>query len=661
MLIHGKGTNRLEDHPLTRPFPAGRSLVKRPPTDRAPTLIRAALIILACAWIYWPALRGGWIWDDVAEVSRNPVLRDPNALAKIWISPVTPDYFPLKTTFQVVMWGFWGDSPVGFHVATLVLHLFNALLFWRLLQRLGLRLAWLGGLLLVVHPLVVESVAWIAELKNTLSLAFLLPAMIAYLNYDSKTSGPRRAKSEQFRSEAGGARCPQRAGMRPASCYCLSLACFLLATLSKSSVVMFPFVILLYGWWKRSRISWRDFADSLPFFGISLILGLVTVSFQHHRALASWTIPLGGLDSRIACAGLAMAFYFLKSIVPVGLLPMYPQWSVNPPSLVQFLPWPILAVALGWFWTRRATWGRPVLFGVGFFVLNLLPVLGFVSMAYMHIAWVADHFAYLPLLGLIGLGVAGLEAGANRLAAARPGLLHPAAGIVLFFFIALACASRSQAALYGDEEALWSYTLRNNPSAWMAHINLGQFLAQAGRSESAMQNYTEALRIRPDLPEAYYNRGSTLLHLGRLPDAIADFEQALRLQPRSPDVLTNLGNALARSDRLSEAISRYEQALQIEPGAVDTRANLLKALLLLVPEMARVHRLPDAMAACEEVLRLDPDNPEAHANLGNLYFMQGQLPEAVMQYEATLRVHPDAAEIRTNLELAQRALQQRGQ
>jgi hypothetical protein len=361
----------------------------QPRSISVPAVGRAALIVLLGIGIYGPALHGGWVWDDLTEIPQNGVLSDPHGLAKIWVGSAGPDYFPLKTSVQWVLWRAWGENVFGYHLVSLGLHLLGAFLFWRLLQKLGLRLAWLGGLFFVVHPLVVESVAWIAELKNTLSLVFLLEAMLAYVRFEEGASGARR---------------------RP---YALALVCFALALLSKSSVVMFPFVLLIYAWWRRGRVARRDLAAAAPFFGLSLLLGLVTVFFQYHRALAVWTIPLGGPASHLAVAGTSLAFYFWKCLVPLGLHPMYRQWSVLPPTPAQFLPWLALAALVAGIWYRRAAWGRPVALGLGFFVLNLVPVLGFLPMSYLHISWVADHFVYLPLLGLIGRG-ARLPGGRDR-------------------------------------------------------------------------------------------------------------------------------------------------------------------------------------------------------------------------------------------------------
>jgi len=615
--------------------------VTQPRPAQARALLKAALIVAVGGWIYWPALHGGWVWDDLMEIPQNVVLRDPHGLARIWEGSGSPDYFPLKTSLQWLLGRIWGEDPVVFHAVSLGLHLLSALLFWRLLQMLGLRFAWLGGLFLVVHPLVVESVAWIAELKNTLSLALLLAASIAYVSFSGTGTADIPRQSPTGDGE-------------PCSGYWLSLAFFLLALLSKSSVVMFPFVILLHCWWRQGRIGRKDLRNAAPFFGLSLLLGLVTIFFQYHRALSAWTVPVGGFASRMAVAGTSLSFYLWKSLVPAGLHPMYRQWSVEPPSLAQFLPWLVLFILLGWLWTERAAWGRHVILGLGFFVLNLLPVLGFVPMSYMHISWVADHFVYLPLLGLIGLGVAAVGAIWQRLPSGIFGLRLALAGGIGLLALLLARESRGDAESFRSDDALWSHTLRLDPQAWMARIDLGRDLFQAGLLEEAIDQYNQALGIRSDLPEAYYNRGSILLRLGRLPEAIRDMEEALRLQPDSPDAQTNLGNALARAGRLPDAIPHYEAALRLQPGARDARANLAEAHYEEANALAGRRQFVEAIGEYQKALAVRPDFVAAHANLGTALFVVRRLPEAIAQFEEVLRLDPSDARTRANLNLARR-------
>jgi tetratricopeptide (TPR) repeat protein len=546
-------------------------------------LLPALLILAAGLWMYAPALQGGWVWDDVEEVTQNPVLRDPAALAKIWFAPEGADYFPLKATVQWLEWRAWGDSPAGYHAVSLALHLLSALLFWRVLRQLGLRLAWVGGLLFAVHPLAVESVAWAAELKNTLSLALLLGAMILCLDHEAEEVG--------------------KTGLGPR--YWLSLACFVLAMLSKTSVVMFPAVILLQAWWRRGRIDRRDLAASAPFFVVSLGLGLVTLWLQHHRAILAGHEFAGGLLTRIAASGLALTFYLWKSLWPFGLLPIYPHWDIDPGSPIWYLPWLALAALFCVLWRRRETWGRAALFGLGFFALNLLPVLGLVGMSYLRISRVADHFAYLSLLGIIGLAVAA----ADR--------LPRAAQWASVAMVSVICAwqGRAEVGIFHDEVTLWTYTLERNPRAWMAQGNLGYALFQQGHIPEAIAHYQEALRLAPDFAEARYNLGTAWLRTNRVGPAIAEYEAALRLKPASAGMHNNLATALAESGRLPEAIAHFEQAVQ-----------------------------------------LDPDYADAHHNLGNAYLLSRRMSDAVREYEEALRLRPDDASARSGLEMAQRAL-----
>jgi tetratricopeptide (TPR) repeat protein len=569
----------------------------------------ALLILAAGLWIYAPALQGGWVWDDASEVTRNAVLRDPAGLARIWLAPAGSDYFPLTATVEWLEWRAWGEDPAGYHAVSIALHLLGAFLCWLLLARLGLRRAWVGGLLFAVHPLAVESVAWAAELKNTLSLPFLLLAMIAYLGYD-----------------AG----------RGRGAYGLSLGCFVLALLAKTSVVMFPCVILLHAWWRRQRIAGRDLRASAPFFGAALGLGLVTLSFQSHRALGGWAIPWGGPASRAAVAGLNLAFYFWKGVWPAGLLPVYPRWSVDPPSAAQFLPWAALVLVAAGAWARRATWGRHVAFGLGWFVLNLLPVSGLLPLAYLHFAWAADHLAYVPLVGLIGLAVAGLD----RL----PGRAAPWAAVALVASL-LAAESRRLVPVFHDEETLWTRVLARNPAAALADNNLGNLLAARGDTAGAIRHFAAALQTDPGYAEAHFDWGLALALAGRLPEAVPHYEAALRLRPDLAEIHLQLGNALLNLGRPGEAAGRYRAALRLAPDSAEAEGNLGVAL-------AQLGDLPEAISHDEAALRLDPAYLPGLVNLGNALARAGRPADAVRRYQEALRRGAAGADLHYNLATA---------
>lgn len=598
-----------------------------PPIGFVKTLLRFVLIAAAGWFVYSPVLHGRWLWDDDRYITENAALHEPGGLAKIWLAPADVNYFPVTSTAQWLQWRAWGDDPFGYHVTNLVLHGLSGLLLWRLLRQLGASHAWLGGLLWIVHPLAVESVAWISELKNTLSLPFLLLAMLAYIAADEGRAGrPRPPLPPRPRPAARSDRPAAKA--RTNGHLLLSLLFFTFAMLSKGTVAMFPVIILLFCWWRRGKITAADVRSSAPYFIISLALGVVTLVFEH-GAIGRGGAVIGGLLSRLACAGLAAVFYLWKSVLPFGLLPIYPRWNVDPPAAWQALPWLALGGLLWLLWRRRATWGRHALLGLGCFLLNLVPVLGFLPMAYQRLSWVADHFAYAALPGLVGLAAAGLGALPSRMLS---GKAWPMLAGALILGAGLAGESRRYTRIFRDEETLWSYDLQHNPDAWMAHNNLGVERMKEGNAPAAIAQFTEALRLDPASPEAHSNLGVALANLGRLPEAIVEGEAAVHLAPDYAPGREKLGEIRIRAGRQAVVWFNEGNAL-VQNG-----------------------RAEEAMADYERALNLKPDFPEAQANLGNILLSRHRLPEAVEHYQAALRLKPDYADAHSNLGLALRAL-----
>ena len=535
-------------------------------------------------------------------VAKNAFLHSSDALGKIWLAPPGINYFPITTSLQWAQWQLWGNSTLGYHLTNIGLHLLSAFLFWRLLGTLGMRRAWLGGLLFAVHPLAVESVAWISEVKNALSLPPLLLAMGSYVRF-----------------------CERGRGVRP---YCLALFWFLFAMLCKSTVAMFPAAILLYSWWRQGRLRWTDAKASLPFFAISFGLGLLTVWFEHHRVVDYQFVPPEGMITRVAAAGLAIAFYLEKSVFPVGLLPIYSRWRLDPLSAVQWMPWLAFGCLGLWLYAKRASWGRHAILGLGWFAINLAPVLGLIGMAYLRISRVADHFAYVSLLGVVGMAAAFFEMGHGRPGTGR--LARTCSALALACPLALAAAlaveTHVYAAVFRDEKTLWTQVLRHNPDAWIAHYDLANILRDEGRLDEAIAHYEQALRIKPDLAEAEDNLGVALTLAGRRFEAIRHYEAALRLMPDMPEVHDNLGLTLANLGRFDEAIAHYEKALQSMPDSAEVHNNLGLAL-------AGVGRWQDAIGQYEEALRLRPDLPAIHSNLADALRAVGKIDEALDQLD----------------------------
>jgi protein O-mannosyl-transferase len=510
-------------------------------------LLHAAIIVLAGLWIYSPSYHGDWLWDDDQLLTANPVVQSGSlqGLSKLWFNPDGADFFPLSYTALWAQWPFFKNQPTGYHVTTIVLHLIGSLLLWALLDRMRIPGAWLSGLIFAIHPVAVESVAWVSETKNTLSLPLFLLSCLCWVVQDDEHEGPRRTRF-----------------------YVLSIVFFLLAMLAKTSMVGLPVLLLLHAWWKRGTVTVQDLIRTSPFFLISLVLGLITIQYQHGRAIGAEKILVGGVASRIATAGMAILFYLKQIILPVNLLPIYPRWEVDPPKVWQFLAWPVIGAAAAWIWSDRGTadrpgWGRHALFGLGFFLLMVLPVLGFVTISYMRITWVADHFIYLPMIGVIALiGAAATRWYDRSTASAQPLIL--AGGAIALATCGLLAFRYANA--WASEDALWTHTLKTNHDAWQAHNRLGAKKFSRGDIEGGYYHFTQSTRLRPDLGETHNNLGSALSAKGRLDEAIKEFAQACQLTPHVPAMRVNLANALFQAGRFAEAGDAFRFLLEKEPN-----------------------------------------------------------------------------------------------
>ena len=500
------------------------------------------LTAMAALVVYWPCLHGGFVWDDDAWTTKlTPLFQQVSGLGAIWSWP-TPlqQYYPLSaTTFWLdyQLWGFW---TLPYHVENLLLHLVAAALFWRLLARLAVPGAGLAAVILVLHPMMVESVAWITERKNVLSLALFLGALLAYGRFaklwDSPTA-PDQDPSRPRRPLAAPARIAEAAGHWGSWGWALAL--FLAAYLAKATTFAFPAVVLLLVWWKRGRWRWReDVLPTLPFFAASLALGLMTSWLERNHLGArgpDWQIPLA---QRCIIAGHALWFYVGKLVCPTNLCFIYPRWDTVDLTPVDWL-WPSAAIAvLGALWGFRRRIGRGPLTAALFFAGTLFPLLGFINGYFMRYSFVSDHWAYLPSLGLIALA-ASL---ATRAAEHRPALVHSLGILMLAGF---ATVTFLQSALYCDPETLYRVTLAKNPKADLAHNNLGLLLMHAGQTEEAISHFEKAVELRPTSAHAQNNLANLLWSAGRTREAIQHFEAALQSEPDNPGTCNNLAMLLA--------------------------------------------------------------------------------------------------------------------
>jgi Flp pilus assembly protein TadD len=581
---------------------------------------------------YLPALQCGFIWDDDSHVTQNLTLRSLHGLWRIWFEMgAVPQYYPLVHTMFWVEYHLWQLNPLGYHLVNVLLHGLGSILLWRVLMKLQVPGAWLAAAIWALHPVQVESVAWITERKNVLSTVFYFAAALTYLRFAQK-SEVRSQKPEGGGRKAGSQ--SLTSGLRPltSGLYWLSLFFFTCALLSKTVACSLPAALLLVCWWKKGRIGWRDVWPLLPFFVLGAGLGLLTAHVEktHVGAQgAEWVLTFG---QRCLIAGRALWFYAGKLIWPSNLTFIYPRWEVSAAMGWQWsFPIAVLVViAVLWFLRNRI--GRGPLVAVLFFSGTLFPALGFINVYPMRYSFVADHFQYLAEVGLFTLFVSLLY----RL----PGLFRRLCVVVL---LAVLCKlTWSQAHVYRDLETLWQTTTIRNPACWMAHYNLGILEAGEGRYSDAIEQFHLALQFKPDYREAYNNLGNTYAVIGQLDEAIENYHEAIRLDPADPVAQFNLGNTFALKGNLKAAVAQFRRVIQLKPDSLDAWRNLGKALAL-------ENNWAEEADCWRNLLKFAPNDVEAHCSLGYALALQGKFDEAIQHLREALRLQPDYSQAKEQL------------
>ncbi len=580
----------------------------------------AAFIVCATFLAYLPSLTGAFIWNDSDYVTA-PALRSFAGLGRIWTEiGATQQYYPLLHSAFWIQHRLWGDHPLGYHIVTLTLHAGGAVLFAFVLRRLAVPGAWLAALLFALHPVHVESVAWITEQKNTLSLVFYLAAARCYLDFD-ETRRPRT--------------------------YAAALVLFVLSLLCKTVTATLPAALLVVFWWKRGRIRWREDARPLiPWLALGAAAGV----------LSSWVekryIGAQGADfdlsflGRVLVAGRAVWFYAGKLAWPADLNFVYRRWIVDTADPWQWLfPLATAGVAAALWAVRRRSRAPLAVFLI--FLGTLFPVLGFVNLFGASYSWVWDHWQYLADLAPLALAAAAIATVWSRVAPRAP---WPGPAFVAALSLLLGGLAWRHCSMFSDDQTLYRSTMARNPDCWLAHNNLGVLLVDVpGRLPEAISEFEEALRVSPNDARSHRNRGKALARIpGRLTEAISEIGEAVRINPADPESHNDLGNVLSKDPgRLTEAVAQYREALRIKPGYAAAHYNLGLALANMPGH------LDDSISEYRATLQLTPNDPEAHNNLGiALAKIPGRLTDAVSEYEAALRIKPDYPEAHFNLGIA---------
>jgi tetratricopeptide (TPR) repeat protein len=650
---------RRSEAALARANPVGRGERRPVPHDAAPDRLRlvawGVLIVVLTVVAYVPAMHGGFVWDDDEYVTTNLALRTLGGLARIWFEPgAVPQYYPLTFTSFWIEYHLWGFASFGFHLVNVLLHALSALLFWKLLRVLRVPGAWMAAAIFALHPMHVESVAWISERKNVLSGVFYLGAALAYLSF-SPPEGTRARKEWRW--------------------YALAMALFAGALLSKTVTCSLPAALLLVLWWKRQGSLRGELTTLAPMFVLGLTSTLTTVWMERHQVGAEGAEWALSFVDRCLIAGRAVCFYIWTLLWPHPLAFIYPRWDINAAVAWQYLfPAAVLAcLALAVLMRRRL--GSATLIGIFFFVGTLVPALGFFDVYPMRFSFVADHFAYLATLAPIAWVCGTIAVLAAKLP--RGKLAGSVAGGSILAVLGMLTWQRGYA--YADLDTLWLDTVAKNPACWMAHNNLGVIALDHGRTDEAVARFTEALRLWPGYAEAHNNLGNALRAQGKHEEAVAEYREALRIEPRYAGALGNLGIALADRGSADGGEEQLAAALRMQPKSAEAHYNMgtlllqrgrntearehFEAALKIAPDHAPAHaslgvalaaeeRFDEAVTQLNEALRLQPSSADAHYNLATVLFRLGRVSAANEHFAAALRVAPDHAGAHLNFALA---------
>ena len=563
-------------------------------TSRRWIFVVALILAVVTIFVYLPAWNGGFIWDDDQYVTKNPLLTATDGLWRIWFSLDSPSqYFPLTYTTLSIERALWGLDPTGYHWVNILLHVANALLLWRLLTRLAIPGAWLAAAIFALHPVQVESVAWITELKNVLMGFFFLLTLLAWTRFIDERQ------------------------QRPWRFYRLALVFYVLALSAKSTACTLPAALFLILWLQKKRIDWQRVLQIAPFVVLGLTMGLIAVWWErYHVGTRGSMFALGPLE-RVIVATHAAWFYLGKLFWPTKLTFMYPQWTITPSNPLAYI-WLVAGIALcaAIYFARRYV-GRSAEVAAAFFIATLSPVLGFIMLYTFRYTFVADHYQYLACIGPIALVSAGLV---KLTESTRLGPRFLASSSILILG-AMGILTWRQSTSYRDIETLWRTTIDRNPDCWMAEHNLAGHLLEKRDFEGAIAHFEKAVQLKFDNPESHYGMADALRRKGDIERAMSEARISLDLRPNDPDTHVVLGMALMTKGLVDEAAEHFSRAVEIRPSHSTAHYNLAIALL-------EKHETGKAIEQYEKAIEVQPDFVEA---LTNLSWIFANYPDATIR------------------------------
>ncbi len=577
--------------------------------------------------VYVPSLSSSFIWDDDDYVTANSTLRSLGGLRQIWLEPAaTPQYYPLVFTTFWIEQHLWGLNPTGYHLVNSLLHAANAVGVWLILRRLKIPGAWLAAALFGLHPVQVESVAWVTERKNVLSASFYLLALWQFLGWVERVpgEGERSASPLPLRSYASG------------------LFFFVCALLSKSVTCSLPAVLVLLRWWKVGCLRVRELVPIVPLFAVvrcwhGIRRGWKCAHVGASGAAFSWTFA-----ERLLIAGRALWTYAVTLVWPLNLCFIYPRWTVDSSA---WAAWALAVAAVGVpivLILRQRRLSGPLL-ALLVFAGTLLPALGFFNIFPMRYAFVADHYQYLASLGLLTLSAAWwLGSPATKWDWWTP---SPAAlsldirrAIAAGVLVVLACLTWQRQGVFHDSTALWTQTLARNPTSMIANIQMGRLASRRKDFAAAEQYLRDGIRYCTDDLETHEfetNLAHVLSAEGRDDEATVEFKQALARKPDYPEALNGLANVAARQQNYAAAIGLYRKSLDGQPQNAIIRTNLANALVA-------TGQAASAEREYRTALEAEPQSIPPHLGLA-LLWRAGNLPQAEAECLEILKLEPQHA------------------
>lgn len=611
-------------------------------------------ISLLTFFVYFPSLNNGFIWDDDDYIINNFSIQKTDGLKEIWFSFKTPQYYPVVFSSFWLEHKLWGLNPTGYHLVNLLFHVFNALLVYAILFKLHRPVALAAALIFALHPVQVETVAWITERKNIFGAFFYLLTTFFYVRfYDS------HRKQD----------------------YAVSLLSFAFALLSKSITVTFVIVPILIRWWQGRQFRKLHIFQLSPFVLFGLLAGLNTAYLEIVRVGAkgsSWSLPLLG---KLVLPGKIILFYLYKLVFPFEFIFFYPKWQIDPSILWQWLPsvCVVLMAVVLYYYKEKIGKGAFALFLC--FGASLFPALGFFNVFPMMYSYVADHFQYIASISAIILLCGTGEFIIKTIVFERISITPKKQQVVIFFILVpivsfLGFKSYSYSKVFESRETLFTDVIQKNPRAWMAHNNLGMVYISRGDANKAHDQFQETLKIKPkdctalnnlgnlykaqgmwvkaetayrtclesdpDFALAYNNLGLVYVHSGDLQKARELFEKAVILNPMAHDTHLNLGLLFLKQKNYDQSLTHYNKAIEIYPYYIE--AHLQKGILY-----AQTGKKIEAREAFEKVLGLDPNNFHAHNNLGILLRHDNQVKAAAAYFREAVRLNSESVQARYNL------------